>query len=140
MGELTVEERIKQAREEGRQEGEVSAKLNMLIRQGEQMITWMGEVRSSQTSLTQLVTRLDEKYEGLRAEQLDVRGRVRNLEESRATKAELQSVESDLKTQLKGVADTLSNFLIKLAIAGIGGGGAGAASLYAILKVVRVVP
>jgi hypothetical protein len=130
-----IEEVRAEAFEEGRRQGGVEARLDMmngLLRDQQGTLT---EIQRSLTGQDVLIARMDAAQQQSHADHLETKARVRNLEDNKADRTEVIGVDN----RLKDVAAKLDNFLLKLALAGLGGGGAAAASLTA-LRLMRVIP
>ena len=125
---IDIRERLEQEREQGRREGRIEAKLD-------QILLNMADFQKTLISQGQVSAKLEANYTQLHAELLDTKGRVRNLEDNRVEKSDLEPVTEGLKA----LASKVDGFIYKLALVGLGSGLSGA-SAYAAARAAGLVP
>ena len=125
---IDIRERLEQEREQGRREGRIEAKLDLTL-------SSLAEIQKTLSAQGQASARLEANYLQLAADLLEAKGRIRNLEDTRVEKSDIEGITEGLKA----ITAKVDGFIYRLALAGLLSGGAGA-SLYAAGRAAGLVP
>lgn len=129
-------EQLKQAKERGLWEGEIKAKLEMLLAQGTSMSSGMADVRGLIQAQSNSISELRATYQAHREDLLETKEVLKNIPAIYVTKEDLATA----LQPLKALADRLNGWAWSVAFAGVSGSALTIAAGYGLLKVSGTIP
>lgn len=123
-------EQLKQAKERGQWEGEIKAKLEMLLAQGASMSAGMADVRGLVQAQSNSISEIRATYNAHREDLLETKEELRKIQSGYVTQADLEKA----LQPLKALADRLNNWAWQLALASLGGSALTLTAGYGLLR------